>query len=464
VTTRRPLHFHLLGMGGIGMSGLALLLKQKGHEVSGCDCTHNSLLDTLTNSGISYHLQHSPEHLTAVDAIAYSSALSQDEPEISHANMLHLTQWQRARLLAEVINDRHIVMVTGTHGKSTTTAWIAWILHCANMQPGYYIGATSPHFSQHAELGEGHFILEADESDNTLNAYQPNIMLLTNLEPDHLENYDNNFEHLKTAVKQSIEALPADGLLIFNGDDKTLTECANMAPCQTLSFGLHPSNDFSLFDIRYTDSVYAKVQQLPQEDWHLPFSSQLFGRHNLYNCLATITLAKYLSIPDDVISEAIASFSGVDRRCDIMQNIPLSGKKVTVISDYGHHPKAISALHQALSCQYPGKRLVWVFQPHRYTRTQALFDGFIEALSKIQHLFLLEVYAASETVIEGATSSDLALALPHTVPVCDTLSIFDALQAFLQEDDILVFQGAGDILHCIEKIQKLVNTTCSEIV
>lgn len=438
---------HLIGIGGAGMGGIAEVLHHLDYDVSGSDLNNNKMTEHLSNIGIKIFIGHAANNIQQADVVVVSSAIGVENSEVLAAKELRIPIVKRAEMLGELMRFRQGIAVAGTHGKTTTTSLIASIMAEAKLEPTFVIGGCLKSYGGNACLGRGkYFIAEADESDASFLHLTPLIAIITNIDRDHLEAYDNDFNKLKQAFLDFLHNMPFYGLAVICVDDPELNNMRTDIARPTVTYGLDNDADYhgeiikqeagySIFNIKYKNNKTFTVQL------NLP------GKHNVLNALAAIAVAIEEGVAEDAIKSALIKFQGIERR---MQNLGNYKNKNLFIDDYGHHPREIAAVLESVHTGWPDKRIVMLFQPHRYSRTKALFDDFVEVLSKVGVLILLEVYPAGESHIPAADSRALAHSIrqrgrisPIVVTEMDTLS--NILDEILQPEDILLTQGAGDI-------------------
>ena len=446
---------HFVGVGGIGMSGIAELLLNLGYQVSGSDLQDSEITRKLTALGGSIHASHAAQWVDGADVVVTSSAISPDNPEVLAAREAHIPVIQRAEMLAELMRlAKYGIAVAGSHGKTSTTSLVATILAEARLDPTIVVGGKVDSLGGNAKLGCGDFLVaEADESDGSFLKLSPVIEVVTNIDLEHLDYY-RDLEHIKDVFLQFIEILPFYGVAILCFDDENIARLLPKIQRRIITYGLSEQADLyatriesrgmeTSFDVRFRDRDLGRIKL------NRP------GRHTVYNSLAAIGVALELDIEFPVIARALATFDGVQRRLQI------KGERdgVLVVDDYGHHPTEIRATLDAVREGWPDRRLVVAFQPHRYTRTQALFDEFQTAFHRADVLILTDIYAASEQPIEGITSEHLLEAIKshgqrnvYYVPTVDELPA--ALSPMLREGDLLLTLGAGNIVRAGEQLLK----------
>lgn len=445
-------HVHFVGIGGVGMGGIAEVLLRQGYSVSGSDLSENSLTQWLRVMGAQIYRGHHASNIKDADVIVRSSAVAMDNPELEAARKARIPIVARAEMLGELMRFRYGIAVSGTHGKTTTTSLITSILAEAGLDPTFVIGGRLNSVGSNARLGRGHYLVaEADESDASFLYLKPMISLVTNIDKDHMGTYGNDFEKLKATFLEFLHKLPFYGLAILCNDDPIVREIIPKLSRPIITYGFSKDSDFKT--IGYTQSGMQTKFIVERHKGQAPLSITLNlpGRHNVLNALAAIAVASELKVQDSAIVEALFHFAGIGRRFQVYGDMTLlNGGKVTLVDDYGHHPREIAATLQAARESWPDRRLVMVYQPHRYTRTRDLLTDFCEVLSKPDKLLLLDVYSAGEAYIKGADGLSLANEIkkrgqlePIFVERHDALpAIF---QRELQDGDVLLMQGAGNI-------------------
>ena len=441
---------YLVGIGGSGMGGIAEVLFNLGYQVSGSDLSKNAMVKHLKSIGISIADQHAADNISDCDVVVVSSAITPDNAELVAAKAQRIPVVQRATMLAELMRFKQGIAIAGTHGKTTTTSLVASIIAESGLDPTFVVGGRLNHFGTNAKLGAGrYFVAEADESDASFLQLMPMISVVTNIDRDHLEAYNNDFSVLKNAYLKFLHQLPFYGLAIVCIDDPEVRSVLSEIARPTITYGFSEDADVRAhqFSQQVTQSTF---EVLRQDKNPLKITLNLPGRHNVLNALAAIAVASEEGISDEVIQTALLNFQGVGRRFQLLGELKHQNKTALIVDDYGHHPREIQTVVDAAREAWPTRRLVMVFQPHRYTRTKALFEDFTAVLSEVDVLILLEVYSAGETSIAGADGRTLAFSIrnrgkldPIFMPEKSGLS--DILTNVLEHDDILIMQGAGDI-------------------
>jgi UDP-N-acetylmuramate--alanine ligase len=444
-------HIHFVGIGGVGMAGIAEVLIGQGYTISGSDIAENTLTKRLKDLGASVYYEHQAQNIEGADVIVRSSAISFENIELASAQKKNIPIVPRAEMLGELMRFQHGIAIAGTHGKTTTTSLIACILAEAKLDPTFVIGGKLNHLGTTARLGCGPYLVaEADESDASFLYLNPTLAVVTNIDADHMETYQHDFNRLRQTFIDFLHRLPFYGLAILCIDDPVVKAIVSFIPRLKKTYGFTEEADFRADQISY-DGIQTHFRVHRPEADPLSVILNLPGRHNVLNALAAIIVATQLNIPDETILHALKSFGGVGRRFQVYGDFPLKqGGKVTLLDDYGHHPREVKVTLEAVRHCWPGRRLVMVYQPHRYSRTKDLFNDFCEVLSQADDLFLFDVYSAGEPYIEGADSPTLARSiqsigklLPRYLPQKSALPA--ALKDVLQDGDVLLMQGAGDI-------------------
>lgn len=445
-------HVHFVGIGGVGMAGIAEVLLRQGYTVSGSDLSENSLTQWLKVMGAMIYHGHAAKNIENADVIVRSSAVDWTNPEFEAARKARIPIVQRAEMLGELMRFRYGVAIAGTHGKTTTTSLITSILAEAGLDPTFVIGGRLNSVGSNARLGRGQYLVaEADESDASFLYLKPMISIVTNIDEDHMGTYDNDFEKLKSTFIDFLHRLPFYGLAVLCIDDPVVREILPKVSRPVVTYGLAPDADFYTEHYTQVGMQTRFVVRRPKGQAPISITLNCPGRHNVLNALAAIAIATELKVQDNAISTALENFAGIGRRFQVYGEVALpKGGKVTLVDDYGHHPREIAATIQAARESWPDKRLAMVYQPHRYTRTRDLFKDFCQVLSTVDELFLLDIYSAGEEPIKGVEGLTLSEAIAHEgkvepifVEKNDMLS--DLLARELKDGDILLMQGAGNI-------------------
>ncbi len=447
---RKIKQLHFVGIGGVGMGGIAEVLLNMGYSVSGSDLQDNAVTSRLKNLGATLYLGHAAENISKADVVVVSSAIAADNPELLAAQDQRVPVVRRAEMLAELMRFRYGIAVAGTHGKTTTTSLVASVLAEGGKDPTFVIGGLLVSAGSNARLGAGRYLVaEADESDASFLHLQPMIAVVTNIDADHLEAYEGSFEQLRAGFVEFLHNLPFYGLAVLCVEDPVVCELLDQVSRPVLTYGFGENAELRATDIASDSGVTSfKVSQAGFEDFEVALN--LPGRHNVLNALAAVAIGRELGVEDAAIRAALASFEGIGRRFEINGEVTVPGGSALLVDDYGHHPTEIAAVMDAVRRGWPGRRLVVAFQPHRYTRTRDLLDDFARVLADADVLLVSEVYPAGENPIEGADGRAIARAVRSRGQVEPVLvehieNLARDLAPLLKGDDIVVTLGAGNI-------------------
>ena len=441
---------HFVGIGGVGMSGIAEVLCNLGYAVSGSDKADNATTRRLAALGARIDRGHDAAHVADADVLVVSSAIKSDNPELVAARERRIPVVPRAEMLGELMRFRRGIAVAGTHGKTTTTSLTASVLGEAGLDPTFVIGGQLLAAGANARLGSGEYLVaEADESDGSFLLLSPVIAIVTNIDVDHLENYDGDFERVKKAFRDFLHRLPFYGLAVLCIDEPEVAALARETNRRVLTYAIDAAADVRASDLRQDGQATAFTLHLP-DGASVPVHLNLPGRHNVLNALAACAVAWQLGVEPDVMQRALAKFQGVGRRFQLRGELALDHGSALLVDDYGHHPRELAAVFAAARAGWPHKRLVVAFQPHRYSRTRDLLDDFANVLAEVDVLVLTEVYPAGEAPIAGADGRALARAVRargkvDPVFVAQARELATALPALLRDGDLLLMMGAGDI-------------------
>lgn len=443
-------HLHFVGIGGIGMSGIAEVLHNQGYIVSGSDAARSATLDRLVTLGIRVAIGHSADNLKDAQAVVISSAIKESNPEVAAARAAKLPVVPRALMLAELMRMKQGIAIAGTHGKTTTTSLVASVLGEGGLDPTFVIGGRLLAAGANARLGTGEFLVaEADESDASFLHLSPTLAVITNIDADHMETYEHSIDRLQQAFVDFAHRLPFYGSLYACVDDAGVTSVLPRVVKPVVTYGLDEAADVRAVDIS-ADGDSMKFTALRANHPALKISVRLAGLHNVRNALAAIAIAQDLGVSDEAIGLALANFGGVGRRFQRYGKVSHRRVSFDLIDDYGHHPVELKTTLAAARAAFPGRRLVLAFQPHRYTRTRDLFEDFAAVLSEVDVLLLTEVYAAGETPIVAADGRALARAIRlrarvEPLFVDDVTRLPDEILQIVRDGDVVMTMGAGSI-------------------
>jgi len=448
---RRIRNIHFVGIGGAGMSGIAEVLLNQGYVVSGSDIAEGNTTRRLQKLGATVQIGHRAENVEQADVVVVSTAIDKSNKEILAAIERRIPIIRRAEMLAELMRYRHAIVIAGTHGKTTTTSLIASLLAQARLDPTFVIGGLLNSAGTNAKLGASHYMVaEADESDASFLHLQPMVAVVTNIDDDHMSTYDGDFDKLKKAFVDFLHNLPFYGLAVLCIDDPVVRDILPQVSRPVLTYGFSETADFRIRVVSQKQMVSKFEVLRPGHSDPLPVTINLPGLHNVLNATAAIVVATDENLSDSDIQAGIANFQGVGRRFDVQGDLACKRGKVMLVDDYGHHPTEVAANIRAVRDGWPEKRLVMIYQPHRFSRTHDLYDDFVDVLSTVDFLLLLDVYSAGEKPIKGADSRSLCRSIRQRGQIDPVLvkkpeDIKHILNEVLQDGDILVTQGAGNI-------------------
>ncbi|TNJ66458.1 UDP-N-acetylmuramate--L-alanine ligase [Paenibacillus hemerocallicola] len=436
---------HFIGIGGYGMSAIAKVMLEMGYTVTGSDLASQELTDKLAAGGAKVFIGHEASHVRGADVVVYSTALSKDNVEIAEAERLNIPILHRSQMLAKLMEARKGIAVAGAHGKTTTTSMISLVMEECGLDPTYIIGGEIMNVGSNAKAGSGDYVVaEADESDGSFLRYRPHYAIVTNIEADHLENYDGDFGKLKQAYSQFLSQVTGGGQAIVCIDDPDVREVLASVSVDSISYGLEWSADYTASNVRLGDRrVSFEVEHEGQTLGTLELSVP--GRHNVYNALAAFIVCREAGLPFADFAAAIKLFRGAKRRFQVLGET----EGILVIDDYAHHPTEIQATISAAKAT--GKRIIAVFQPQRYTRTYFLFEQFSKAFGEADEVIIADIYSpAGERQIEGISSEKLVELIGRNSNenvryISSVAEITDYLLHVIAGGDLVLTMGAGDI-------------------
>ena len=451
-------NIHFIGIGGSGMSGIAEVLNNLGYKISGSDNAKSSNTQRLEELGIQIVYEHSASNLDGIDMVVKSTAIADDNSEIIEAKRRLIPILARAEMLSSLMNNKRGIAIAGTHGKTTTTSLVASIMSNAGLDPTFINGGIINSFNSNAQLGKGDYLIaEADESDQSFLLLQPSMSIITNIEPDHLVNYENSFENLKLAFLDFVTKLPFNGMAIVCGDDPIIRELIPEFSRPYITYGYAEGNDYVVSN--YSSRDFQSSFNLRSESENLDLSFNMLGRHNVLNAAAAAVLCIQEGIPTNVINSSLKNFMGINRRMQVLGELSINGTSCTLVDDYGHHPSEIKSTIDSIRESLPNKELNMVFQPHRYSRTNDLFLEFVNVLTKVDNLILLDIYSAGENPIKGIGSEELMQKILDQgfdkVKLLNSVEeIISSLEGQMNNDSVLIMQGAGNISDISSEIKE----------
>jgi UDP-N-acetylmuramate--alanine ligase len=445
----RVTHIHFIGIGGSGMNGIAEVLYKMGYVVTGSDIAQNTNTQRLENLGINIFYNHQSSNVADVEVVVLSSAIRDNNSELMAAKKRNIPVMQRAEMLAEIMRFRFGIAISGTHGKTTTTSIIAHIMTYAKLDPTYIIGGVLNADGASNHLGKSEYlVVEADESDGSFLKLHPGFCVITNIDKDHMQTYDFSEENLHNAFIDFTHNLPFYGLCVACIDDDGVKDIIANIPRKVVTYGIRTPADVIAENIIYTatGSSFEVVYAGSRFTVTLP----LIGAHNILNCLGAIAICLELGIDTQSISQSLVNFKGANRRLDYKGNITIGNNNIQVFDDYGHHPSEIRVVLEGMRKSFPDKRIIIIFQPHRYSRTRDLFDDFASELATVQTLILLPIYSAGEDELAGISSTHLANNIrsrsgKEVFVVNDFKECYSVLGNIVTDGDIVLTLGAGDV-------------------
>ncbi len=447
---RRVKCIHFVGIGGAGMSGIAEVLLNEGYQISGSDLAENPVTERLSNKGAKIFFGHHANNVSKASVVVISTAIKETNPELVAAKKNRIPVVRRAEMLAELMRFRHGIAVAGTHGKTTTTALVTQIYSEAGMDPTFVNGGLVKSAGTNARLGSSRILIaEADESDASFLHLQPMVSIVTNIEADHMDTYGGNFETLKQTFIDFLHNLPFYGQAIMCIDDPVVKELIPKVSRQVITYGFSKDADVRIENYHQAGQQ-GKFTVIRNKKMPLEITLNMPGQHNALNAAAAIAVATEDDISDEAILKAMVGTQGTGRRFEHLGEFETGKGKVMLVDDYGHHPSEVNVTIEAARAGWGERRLVMIFQPHRYSRTRDLYDDFANVLEQVDLLIMLEVYSAGENPIKAADSRALCRTIRSRgkidpIFVADTESLPSVLANIMQSNDMILTQGAGDI-------------------
>ena len=443
---------HFIGIGGSGMSGIAEVLINQNYDVSGSDQSQSSVTDHLESLGAEIHFNHNAQNVHGKHVVVVSSAICSNNPEVKAAREEMIPVIPRAEMLAELMRMKYGIAIAGTHGKTTTTSLVATVLAGGHLDPTIIVGGKLKNMGGHAKLGQSKFLVaEADESDGSFLKLSPTLAVVTTLDEEHMDYY-NNMQNMKSAFLDFLNSVPFYGTAILCLDDPNLQSLLPKIEKRTITYGLKTQADYTAREISVSElktnfTVFYQGKKLGE------ISSSSLGNHNICNTLAAVAVGMELNMDFPAIADALKVFSGVQRRFEILHQ----SDSLIIVDDYGHHPAEIQTTLSTAKEVWPNRRLVVVFQPHRFSRTQHLMESFYSSFNDADQLFLLDIYGAGEKPIEGIHSQKMAQGIREfghkNVDYIEKVDILvPHLQNSLQSGDVILTLGAGNIGELAHKL------------
>jgi len=455
---RKIQRVHFVGIGGVGMCGIAEVLLNLGYKISGSDVKENAAIKRLLKQGAKIFIGQKSGNIKDVEVVVVSTAISVDNVEVIAAKEHRIPVIRRAEMLAEIMRFRHGIAIAGTHGKTTTTSLTASLLIEAGLDPTYVIGGKLNSAATNAKLGEGkYFVAEADESDASFLLLQPMMAVVTNIDADHLETHDGDFERYKHSFIEFLHHLPFYGKAVMCLDDPEVQNIMGDVSRPVITYGIESDADVKARNIKCNGMQCHYDLVLPEAKEKIQITLNMPGKHNVLNSLAAVTVAYLLGVETQAMQKALQTFDGIGRRMQQYGEIETAKGHVLLVDDYGHHPTEIKATLEAAKNAWSDRRIVVVFQPHRYTRTRDLFEDFSRVLSQADALVVTEIYAAGEEHIAGADGRALCAAIRargrvNPVFVEDLKELNTSIMDVIEKGDVLLTLGAGSIGSIAEKL------------
>jgi UDP-N-acetylmuramate--alanine ligase len=458
---RRIRRIHMIGIGGSGMSGIAEVLVNLGYNVAGSDLRASAVTERLAARGVEIFIGHAAQNVGAADVVVSSSAVDESNPEVIAARDARVPVVPRAEMLAELMRYRHGIAVAGTHGKTTTTSLIAAVFGEAGMDPTFVIGGLVNSVGSNAQLGAGRILIaEADESDASFLHLQPMVTVVTNIEADHMETYGGDFAQMRRTYLEFLHNLPFYGVAVMCVDDPVVREILPEITRQVITYGFAQDADYRISDMQRNGLSTMFTVVRPGDCSPLAINLNMPGTHNVLNATAAVAVACDEGLQDEHIQQGLAAFAGVGRRFTRLGELTFPGGTAELVDDYGHHPTEVRATLESVRQAWPERRVVMVYQPHRYTRTRDLYEDFVAVLSACEVLILLDVYPAGEAPIPGADSRSLTRSIRQRGQVEPIFAeriedVPELLSTIVQDGDVVVTQGAGTVSRLAQDLSTL---------
>ena len=446
--------FFLIGIGGSGMMGIAELLHNLGFSVRGSDIQENNAVKRLRKMKIKIFIGHDSKNINLKDIVVFSNAIKKNNAELKFSRQNSLTVLSRMQILAELMRLKYGISITGSHGKTTTTSLLSHIMYKNKLDPTYLIGGKLKTDDPHVKLGNSHYLVtETDESDPNFSKLTPHLVVLTNLDREHLDNYNNSFSKLEASMLELMNSIPFYGKVFINGDDKNSIKLLKKINRGVCTYGLNKKNNISAKSIKYVDRKMQFDVIFSKHSYRV--STNLLGKHNVYNILSAISVCLHLGITITKAIKSLNSFFGASRRFDVYEEIPINKYKPIIIDDYGHHPTEINSTLNTINKIYPRRKIIMIFQPHRFSRTKAYWRLFLDVFKTLDRIILLPTYSAGEK----NNSYDSSFLYQHIKNKNKLLlesidEVKNVLENINFNNSVLVLQGAGDIKEIVNIIKR----------
>jgi UDP-N-acetylmuramate--alanine ligase len=457
---RRIHRIHMIGVGGTGMSGIAEVLVNLGYAVSGSDLRASAVTERLRARGVEVFIGHEAAHVGEANVVVSSSAVDEQNPEVMAAREARIPVVPRAEMLAELMRYRHGIAVAGTHGKTTTTSLIAAVFGEAGLDPTFVIGGLVNSVGSNAQLGASRFLVaEADESDASFLHLQPMVAVVTNIEADHMDTYGGDFSVLRRTFVEFLHNLPFYGMAVLCIDDPVVRELLPDVTRQVSTYGFAEDADYRIDAMQGEGLATRFTVHRPDGAAPLQVTLNMPGTHNVLNATAAVAVACDEGLDDEAIQRGLAGFAGVGRRFSCLGELTLADGSALLVDDYGHHPTEVRATLESARQAWPDRRVVMIYQPHRYTRTRDLYEDFVAVLSRCDVLVLLDVYPAGEEPIPGADSRSLTRSIRQRGQVepifAEQIEDVPALlRDIIRDGDVIITQGAGNVARLAQELQQ----------
>ena len=447
--------FFLIGIGGSGMMGIAELLHNLGFRVRGSDLQENNAIKRLRKMKIKIIIGHDSKNINLKDIVVFSNAIKKNNIELKYSRQNSLTVLSRMQILAELMRLKYGISITGSHGKTTTTSLLSHIMYKNKLDPTYLIGGKLKTDDPHVKLGNSHYLVtETDESDPSFSKLTPHLVVLTNLDREHLDNYSNSYSKLETSMLELMNSIPFYGKVFINGDDKNSLKLLKKINRGVYTYGFKKSNNIVAKSIKYIDGKKMQFDVIFSKSTY-KVSTNLLGKHNVYNILSAMSVCLHLGISITKTIKSLNSFFGASRRFDVYEDITINKHKPIIIDDYGHHPTEINSTLDTIRNLYPDKKIVMIFQPHRFSRTKAYWRLFLDVFRRLDRIILLPTYSAGEKNNSFDSSFIYQKIKNKNKSLLESIGgVENVLKNINFDNSVLVLQGAGDIKDIMNTLKR----------